>query len=59
MSEFKAVATSYRTTVFGLVAAVLAFLVQHQIGNVPIEQNLYNLALLLLGASAADGVRVP
>jgi len=46
--------SNYRTTIFGLAAAVLSYLVQNHIGNVGIEQTLLSLALLMTGAAASD-----
>jgi hypothetical protein len=47
----------YRTSLFGLAAAVLSYLVSNHIGNMPIEQTLLSLALLLGGAAAADAAK--
>jgi hypothetical protein len=50
----KSIWTNYRTTIFGLSSAVLFYLIQHHIGNLPLENTLYSVSLMLGGASAAD-----
>ena len=51
--------TNWKTTFFGLAAAILTWLTTADIGNQAIEKNLLALALLLMGGTAADAVKQP
>jgi hypothetical protein len=49
--------SNYKTTICGLSAAVLNYLIAQHVGNLQLEQTLLSAALLFGGAAAADAAR--